>query len=80
MTHNLTILKHTNNNTLLTDTELQYVAYNRLVTINYITKRTLHTLKLLTIHYSQKTTYNTLHTVKSYLQFLFWERGLKKQR
>jgi len=54
MTHNLTILKHTSYNTvtILTNTELQYVASNRLVIINYITKRTLHTRKLLTIHYS----------------------------
>jgi len=57
MTHNLTVLKHTSNNTLLTNTELQYVAYSRLVTINYITKHTLHTCRLLTMHYSQKTTY-----------------------
>ena len=64
MTHSLTILKHTSNNTLLTDTDLQYVAYIRLVTINYITKRALYTRKLLTIHYSQKTTYNTLHTIE----------------
>jgi len=75
MTHNLTIPKHTSNNTLLTNTELQYVTYNRLVTINYITKRTLHTRKLLTINYSQKTAYNTLHTVESHLQYFFRERG-----
>jgi len=60
--------------TLFTDTELQCVAYNRPVTINYITKRTLHIRKLLTLHYSQKTTYNTLHTTESYLQYVF-ERG-----
>ena len=54
----LSHLNHTSNNTLLTDSELLYVAYNRLATINYNTKCTLHARiqyiihrKLLTMHY-----------------------------
>ena len=44
----------TSNNTLLTNTELQYVIFKRLVIINYITKRTLHTLKYGRLPFDQK--------------------------